>query len=72
LAIAISPVQVGNWLYGVARTTAVRAKAVNAKRRRRDLPAPITASRTVDSDAVSFESSQARSQAHVYPLTGRN
>src|SRR5262249_51976946 len=30
------PERVGNWLYGVARTTAVRARAANAKRRRRE------------------------------------
>ena len=45
-AASVSPrEQVGNWLYGVARTTAVRAKAANAKRRRRerqvrDMPEP--------------------------------
>src|SRR5579883_402232 len=45
-AASVSPREhVGNWLYGVARTTAVRAKAANAKRRKRerqviDMPEP--------------------------------
>jgi RNA polymerase sigma factor (sigma-70 family) len=45
-AASVSPREhVGNWMYGVARTTAVRAKAANAKRGRRerqvsDMPEP--------------------------------
>ena len=45
-AASVSPrEQIGNWLYGVARTTAVRAKTANAKRWRRerqvrDVPEP--------------------------------
>src|ERR671933_368530 len=36
-AAAVSPRErVGNWLYGVAYTTAVRAKVANAKRRARE------------------------------------
>lgn len=47
-AASVSPREmVGNWLYGVARTTAVRARADNAKRRKRErqmanLPEPET------------------------------
>jgi RNA polymerase sigma factor (sigma-70 family) len=45
-AASVSPREmVGNWLYGVARTTALRARAANARRRARerlvrDLPEP--------------------------------
>jgi RNA polymerase sigma factor (sigma-70 family) len=44
-ASVIPPEMVGNWLYGVAQTTAVRARAINAKRRVRerqvaDMPEP--------------------------------
>jgi RNA polymerase sigma factor (sigma-70 family) len=45
-AASVSPPEmVGNWLYGVARTTAIRARAANAKRRVRerqvaDMPEP--------------------------------
>src|SRR4051794_11567373 len=36
-ATSVSPRErVGNWLYGVARTTALRVKAANAKRRLRE------------------------------------
>ncbi len=39
-AASVSPPEkVGNWLHGVARTTAIRAKAANAKRRLRERPA---------------------------------
>jgi RNA polymerase sigma factor (sigma-70 family) len=55
-AASVSPREmVGNWLYGVARTTAVRARAANAKKRSRerqvaDLPDPAAAQEALRDD----------------------
>jgi RNA polymerase sigma factor (sigma-70 family) len=50
---------VGNWLYGVARQTAVRVKSMNAKRRRREaqvaaLPESASASQESRNDLLDF------------------
>jgi RNA polymerase sigma-70 factor (ECF subfamily) len=55
-AASVSPREmVGNWLYGVAHTTAIRARAANAKRRARerqvtDMPEPEAARKDLRDD----------------------